>query len=239
MTENVFKHSGDLGDVIYSLPVIKSLGGGHLVLTPASYVREPFTPAKADRVASFFASQDYVKSVQFRTAVNPTYNLDDFRDVWTRLRRTGAHKPYSICELHLMTFKLPLRLAQEKWIDIEPMPGIDVVFSRSPRYRNSSFPWRKAYEKYYNAGDISVIYLGTREEAHNFNQEVGRIDWYPTPQLYDAARIVAGARLVVSNQNAIGAIAAATKRPWKQETWEAEPNCKFHNVLGEDDWPDL
>ncbi len=233
------------GDVIYSMPVIKQMGGGHLVLVPKVYVREPFSPAKVARCATFFASQPYVRTVQYKTSEpNITYNLDDFRDTWLRLRRTGAHKPYNIAELQLMTFKLPLKLAQEPWLQIDPMTGVDVVFSRSHRYRNHAFPWKKVYDKYVGAGNLSVVFLGTREEANDFNREVGNVDWYPTEKLYDAARIIAGAKCFVGNQSALMAVAIGLQIPHiVQEPWQAEPNCLFRCVTpGFDDkvkLPDL
>jgi hypothetical protein len=36
-----FKHSGDLGDIIFSLPTIRALGGGTLYLDPAGGQNSP------------------------------------------------------------------------------------------------------------------------------------------------------------------------------------------------------
>lgn len=231
MSENVFTMAGDVGDAVYAMCAMKHLGGGHLVFWPKPYVRSPMTYEKVKSIELLFALQPYVKSVQFNAgSVFPNYNLDDFRDRWARLRKTGAHSQYSICELQLATFNLPLRLAQEKWIDVEPRTGVDVVFSRSPRYRGPDFPWRRVYEKYVDAGTSTVVFLGTCEEAHQFNSQVGKINWVPTSQLIHAARILAGARLLVSNQNAIGSLAAAMNIPWLQESWPLEKNCIFDCV---------
>ena len=37
-----FKHSGDLGDVIFSLPTIRALGGGQLLLDPEGGESSPY-----------------------------------------------------------------------------------------------------------------------------------------------------------------------------------------------------
>lgn len=232
MGENVFAMAGDTGDAVYAMCAMRALGGGHLVFWPRSYVRDPMSPKKVERIASFFASQSYVLTVQFNAGqAIPNYNLDDFRDLWARMRKAGNHKPYSICEFILMTYKLPLALAQERWLEIEPKHMADVVFSCTPRYRDSSFPWHKVYDKYVRVDKLSVVFLGTLEEANEFNREVGNVDWYPTDNLLDAARIIAGAKLLVSNQNALGAVASGLKIPWLQETWQAEKNCLFTNVI--------
>ncbi|CAN5598580.1 hypothetical protein BH10PLA1_BH10PLA1_05760 [soil metagenome] len=36
-----FKHSGDMGDVILSLPAVRALGGGVIYLDPSGGEREP------------------------------------------------------------------------------------------------------------------------------------------------------------------------------------------------------
>ena len=39
---NTFKHSGDIGDIIFSLPTIKALGGGKLYLDPEGGESSPY-----------------------------------------------------------------------------------------------------------------------------------------------------------------------------------------------------
>ncbi len=233
MSENVYRHSGDLGDVIYSLPVLKNTGGGHLVLTQAPYVREPFTSAKVEKVATFFASQPYIASVQFNGGqVNPTYNLDDFRAVWLKLRRQGAHLQYNLAELFLFTFDLPLKLAQEKWLTIPESEnskavGAEVIFARSFRYRNDRFPWKAVWEKY----QARAVFLGSENEFHEFSGNVGKIPYIATPTLLEAAQLISACKLFVGNQSALYAVAEGCKIPRMIEIWRAEPNCLFPGAI--------
>lgn len=229
MSENVFTMAGDVGDLVYALPAVRALGGGHLALWPRPYVREPFSPSKVEKVASFFASQSYILTVQFNGGrVAPTFNLDDFRSVWLKLRRQGAHLQYNLSELFLLTFDLPLRLAQDKWLTIDPGNAAEaeptVIFSRSFRYRNPQFPWKDVWEKYKNI----ALFLGTTNEYHEFIGNVGAIRHIATPTLLEAARLISACKLFVGNQNALMAVAIGLQVPKIiQETWMIEPNCLF------------
>jgi hypothetical protein len=225
--QNIFTHGGDVGDLVYAMPTIRALGGGKLVLWPRRYVREPFTPEKVEKVATFFASQPYIHSVQFKTQECPTHNLDDFRATWLALRRRGAHGQYNLAELHLLSQNLSLAHAADKWLDIDTHvfdPSYSVVFNRTFRYRNHRFPWNDVWDKFRNV----AVFLGTRAEWQEFSGNVGTIRYQETPTLLDAARIIAGCKLYVGNQSALMAVAIGLKVPTiLQESWLSEPNCLF------------
>ena len=226
MSENVYCHGGDLGDTIYSLPAIMATGGGHLVLWQKPYVRDPYSPEKVSRIATFFASQPYIKSVQFKTHENPTHNLDDFRAVWLALRRKNQHVHYNLAELHLLSQGLPLHHAAEKWLDIEPetVPMRPVLFNRTFRYLGQRFPWKAVWEKYRNW----AAFMGTRNEWQAFQGHFGNISYIETTHLLDAARYIAGCKIFVGNQSALMAIAIGLQVPTiLQETWPIEQNCLF------------
>jgi C-terminal processing protease CtpA/Prc len=65
--KNKFYHSGDLGDLMYSLSTIKALGGGTLVLSQdynGMEIREPMTATKIEQVKKLLQTQDYIVSVE-------------------------------------------------------------------------------------------------------------------------------------------------------------------------------
>ena len=73
--QKTFKHSGDLGDIIYSLPVIKSLGGGLLFLDTTGGADEPsckaqcmdgktnFNKTSYEFIKPLIEAQPYIKGV--------------------------------------------------------------------------------------------------------------------------------------------------------------------------------
>lgn len=243
MSDKVFTMAGDVGDAVYALPVVKALGGGHLVFWSRPYVRDMMSPAKVEKIATFFASQPYVFTVQFKThEPDVTHNLDDFRATWLSLRRQRLHLQYNLAELHLLSQNLPLKHAAEQWLTIEPahgQPEPAVIFSRSPRYRNRHVDWKAAYEKYSGV----AVFLGLPEEYREFCGNVGQVPYLETPTLLEAAQLIATSKLVVANQNALAAVAIGLKKKLCLEVWVTEANCIFPGVLNVWDdkfnWPDL
>jgi hypothetical protein len=61
----VVSSAGDCGDVIYSLPALKALGGGALRLHPAPYTTARMTPAAAESLATLLREQPYVADCRF------------------------------------------------------------------------------------------------------------------------------------------------------------------------------
>lgn len=213
------------------------------MLWPKWYVRSTWTPKSVESVATFFASQPYISTVQFKThEPDVTHNLDDFRATWLALRRQGAHLQYNLAELHLLSQNLPLKHAEAPWLEIYPATGQPepfVIFSRSPRYRNRRVDWKAAYEKYSGV----AVFLGLPEEHREFCGNVGQVPYIETPTLLEAAQLIATSTLVVANQNALAAISIGLKKKTCLEIWATEANCIFPGVLNVWDenfkWPDI
>ena len=77
MLQPTFKHSGDLGDIIFSLPTIKALGGGILYLDPDAgqsdplvtwgkgiYNKTKLTQAGIDAITPLLEYQSYIHEVR-------------------------------------------------------------------------------------------------------------------------------------------------------------------------------
>src|SRR5947208_2662564 len=92
MPAKTFKHSGDLGDIIFSLPTVRALGGGVLYLDPTGgelepLVKEPLklrthtklTAAAIDSLRPLLLLQEYIADVRFWHGERVDYNLDEFR----------------------------------------------------------------------------------------------------------------------------------------------------------------
>jgi hypothetical protein len=78
-----FRHSGDLGDIIYSLPAIKELGGGILYLnTNKTTPKYPGTPTKfsekgAEILKPLLLKQSYIQDVKLWDGENIDFDLPD------------------------------------------------------------------------------------------------------------------------------------------------------------------
>jgi hypothetical protein len=157
-----FAHTGDLGDVLYSLPTVRALGGGELVFYPDKRVREAFTVERAHNVGTFLAEQPYVRRWRFAPSGMEGCGVDyDFgRDWRTEYMKSGGGE--NLAYSQAKAFGVDPAVADEPWLAVEhPARLARVVVIRSHRYRQHDFPWLELARRYRR----EAVVLGTRSEA--------------------------------------------------------------------------
>jgi len=231
-----FKHAGDLGDIIYSLPVMRALCNGQpseFLIEAVSYTRQRLTPDKWCGIDALLRSQPYVSDVRAYVPGEPvTRNLNDFRARLHQSLRVGIgkdkHLTHWMCEAHCVHPQVIL----EQWLTIpDPINGAPVVFARAGAgrphhqvYQNELFPWYRICEKYRG----KAVFVGSEQEHLVFSAAFGDVPHYKTATLHEAARVIAGAKLFVGNQTATHAIAEGLKKNIILEVWRDGPNCIVH-----------
>jgi hypothetical protein len=209
----VFSSAGDCGDVIYCLPAVKALGGGAIRLFPAGYTTARMTPEAAQSLAALLRCQPYVSDCSYAEGPEGT-DLD----AWRRQYRSYLN----ISDMACAALGVPPQPREEPWLTMpRPRKAARVLFHRSARYHNWSFPWGRAYEKY--GRETAVV--GTPEEHRDFCAYLGPLPYVPTPTFLDLAEVVAGCDLLVANQSAPMAVALGLGRPVVQEVCLMAPNC--------------
>jgi hypothetical protein len=225
-----FSHSGDLGDIIYFLPVMRALGGGQLRITRVrtGAVRTRCDLLEDDRwrtLKALLEGQDYVDSVEpsdtrgaevdgdafrepFHTALRERY--DEVRDVNLVTWQAWAHDVDPSCQ------KTP-------WLTVAPNPVSRYVFNRTARYTNPDFAWCTVYESL----GADAVFLGSREEHQRFVSSVGDVRYVETDTLLQAAEIIRGSECFVGNQSCLYALAEGMKHRALLEVWPGNPNCLF------------
>lgn len=205
-----YYHSGDLGDIIFALPAVRALGGGTLFLGPhlgrAPFgTREIMTEARANLIIPLLKLQPYLSNVFYaRTQPNVNFDLNQFR---TLLVKRGPHE--NLCRLHLDYLGLSPRECETKWLVVDRVQKIEgkpVVISRTLRYPGE-MDWKGVAKKHVH----HAIFLGTPDEHAEFCERFGQIEYYPTANLLEAARVIAGCELFISNQGGLHAIAEGLK----------------------------
>lgn len=225
-----FRHSGDLGDIIYSLCAIKHLGGGDLILTPSPKTRVLMSPAILDSMKRLLLSQSYIHEIQYVNEYNITvdHDLDIFRQTFNTSHRPSLtvqdKKP--LIDYILDSQKVPLEAKASPWLSPPPpIPIADVVINRSFRYRNEAFPWFKIHARYAH----QAVFVGTLEEHTDFVFEVGPIQYQPIYDLYDMAQLIRGSKLFIGNQSCAYAIAEGMHHTQLiQEVNPNSPDCLFN-----------
>lgn len=233
-----FRHAGDLGDIIYSLPVMREIcrangKKGTLCIEAAGYTRQKLTQDRWCGIDELVARQPYVEGVrpyQFGEPVN--INLNDFRARLMQHMRSGIGKDVHLTHWMCDTHNIPRTCMDEAWLTIaDPIKAARIIISRAGAgrpphavYQNITFPWGAVWQKYHK----EAVYVGTVEEHKDFEMKCGPIPHCLTKTLLEAARVIAGAELFVGNQTATHAIAEGLKKNILLEVWREGPNCLVH-----------
>jgi hypothetical protein len=228
----IFHHSGDLGDIIYSLATLKALGGGVLYLSPDNHYPYPgntrlrMDHPTADRYVGFLEQQEYVTYARFSptTPASTDYDLNLFREQY---RNGGATALDTLYQLHARVFNVHPLDEVKPWLRVDERRGLagrPIVINMTARYRNGHFPWRRLVEQY----GARMTFVGLEEEYQMLLRTVNIRPapvWVPTPNLAELARVIAGARVFIGNQSTPMALALGLGVPVIQECWQGNPNC--------------
>lgn len=221
-----FISSGDLGDSILSLPVIRHKGGGVLYLRAANFTRAPMTWEHAQAIVPLLKAQPYIEDVLEWKGENCDVDLDRFRrSYFEALRRDmNKYRRSSLAYWYAFVFDVPIEEWDKPWLTVTPVlnyirgENLTVIANRSARYHNPRFPWDKVVEKY-NPSRIGVD--GEQETIPGYGVFVMPQD------LLLAAENIAGARLFVGNQSACHAICKGLGKPFVLEVYPTMPNCIY------------
>lgn len=236
---NTYLHSGTLGDLIYSLAIVKKMTPGKFLVAlhniencVAQYGYRPdevsaihrgrFTQQDYDLLAPLLQRQQYILATDCwkQGDSDPTVNLDKFRGTLFR----GFEGNY--VQAYHLAFNLPFDTVdvQTPWLEADKVEKSAIVVSRTFRYRcpNGDIVWRNMA----NEGelDINGIFIGTDDEHQDFVAVTGvNIRHYKVQDFLELANIIAGAQLVMANQNFVYSLAMALGKSAVLETIKIKP----------------
>ena len=234
-----YKHSGTFGDLIYSLAVVKKMGGGDIEIAigniencVAQYGYRPdevdlmhqgrFNDKDFDLLLPLLLRQEYINGVtKWRTGdAEADVDLDRFRGVLFR----GFEGNY--VQAYHMTFGLPFtaEVLNETWLEADPVKIASVVINRTARYQcpNGAGSWQNLLEQ----ANITQngIFVGNKDEHEAFEKSTGfRVQYYPVKDFKELADVIAGADLFMGNQSAAYSIAIGLGKASVLETIKIKP----------------
>lgn len=230
----VYCHSGDAGDLIYSLPVIQSLGEGVLFVTPFNRYPYPLNsrwarmggePSFMDNLRPLLEAQPYIWKVQYTHGFpySCDYDLNRFRIPW---RNRSAKDWDSILKLHCDAFNLPLPTGP--WLTVKDpivIPNKPIVVNRTERYQDLNWPWPALIEKFHK----QIVFVGTPKEHELFCGLAPhcRVEYRETKDSLELARVIGGCKLFIGNQSLALAIAHGLGKPVRVEEWKSNANCRI------------
>ena len=153
-----FTHSGATGDIVFSLPTIKAMGGGTLYITN-------FDKQRSESIKKLIAVQPYITNVVIKDGENIGYNLNRFRDY--------AGHFNNLVEAHFKGQNIPIDPTwKEGWLTLPKADKFKdnkyAVINRTTNYEDWGFNWAKEVEYLKSIAD-EVIFIGYKSEWELFN----------------------------------------------------------------------
>jgi len=218
-----FKHSGALGDLIYSLPIVKQLGGGEFYLhlnqmdwigqhyygaLPTPFHQGRMTQADFAYMKDFMEAQDYITKFNILDPATHeiTHNLDRFRPLFV------GH-PTNYIDIYANVFNLTPDeqglINSNPWLTV-PNPkvieGKPVVINRTQRWIPPQLG--PAWAEFREGVEPNAVFVGLPQEYEAFKQDTGwNIPYHPTQTMLELASVIAGAEAFIGNQSQAYALA--------------------------------
>lgn len=205
-----FKHSGDMGDIIYSLPTIKKMGGGVLLLDTTGGENEywckkqcmegktKFNKEAFKFIQPVLSAQNYIKECrEFKEGDKVDINLNNFREKFNDPNSRSKIK--NLLDLHLDAFNLPEHDPNEAWITSTEKKKLDrkIVICRSPRYQ-SNFPWFQSNKFKFRD---EAVFIGLQKEHDLFEWTFDiKIPYFKVKDGLEMCNIISGAEIFIANQ---------------------------------------
>jgi hypothetical protein len=225
-----YKHSGDMGDIIFSLPVIKALGKGTLYLDPeggkeeqlVNWSQHSHTKLNAlgiTHLTRILHDQDYIEDIKLWKGEVVTHNLDEFR----------RHVKYNnLSDSHLAAFGLDFKERDDPWITIPPktLEGKKIIINRSCRYHGNYSFW----EQQVSASVLEkAVFIGYKKEYEYFCYTFPhlKVDYYNVEDGYEIAQLISGCELFMGNQGFPHSLAEAMKKNLVNEIFRPYPAAIF------------
>jgi|SRR6056300_411272 hypothetical protein len=223
-----FKHSGDIGDIIFSLPTIRALGGGKLYLDPEGGESSPYvrwmhkTRTKLniktiESLKPLLELQPYISSVEPLSGQKVDYDLDQFRH---------HIKFNNLSDSHLDCFNLSKTHRNEPWITgVEPIIlDKKIVISRSPRVHGNHEFWELTLPQIKDR----CVFVGFEKEHEivEYTFDV-KIEHYKTETILELARVIAGCDEFYGNQSFAHSLAEGMKKNIIHEYYRVYPAAIF------------
>lgn len=217
-----FRTSGDLGDTIYALPILKAIPGRHsMFFVDRPGITRPLTP-RMGLLKPLFEAQDYIEEV-IATEQNPDFDIVPFRRFHSAITTLVDAQLNEVNSYAAEPIKVD---TTQPWLNIDDFECLKgkIIIARSPRYNNPYFPWRKIVQHY---GD-RLLFVGIDDEYSSFCFVNGKVNRIKVSNYLELAKLIKGAELFIGNQSSPMAVAIGLGVPFIQESCLEQPDCIFN-----------
>jgi hypothetical protein len=208
------KHSGNSGDIIYSLPFVKGIANGNGVDfflhldQPANYDRAIAHPLgnvmlnqrMMNMLKPLFDAQPWISKCGPYTDQHIDINLDEVRNAAIPFDKVCLPRWY------FLVFGIHFDLS-EPWLEALPDTSTKdcILLARSSRYHGYKVDYSilKKYPK--------IHFIGIEEEYNEMKLMLPHLEYRPVRDFLEMASLIAGAKLFIGNQSFPFSLAEALK----------------------------
>ena len=228
-----FKHSGTSGDLLSSLPAIKYLGGGRLLL----HLFNTSTPGRMNAsdlefLEPLLLKTGYISEFKdYNYGDHVDYNLDNFRMFYERSNFDSLISSHFLA-IGCQEFLTDKKLQRETYLrpflkvdNIRKVSGKYIGVSRTERHRHGSPDNHYFWQKMVDEGLEEVgIFFGLPSEHAWFEKTFNiKIKYVPTENALELAEYIAGVELFVCSASMNYWIATGLQKTTMIETRQTHP----------------
>jgi hypothetical protein len=231
-----FKHSGNSGDLIYSLPAARALANGkelhyYLNLDQKGHYGKKTHPLGGvmlnkkifDMLHPLLTAQPYITSCSIYNGQPIDYDMDLIR------RYPFPTNKGNVARWYFYLFATAADLSSP-WLQAPPDPTWreHIVIARSGRYNAPaiSYSFLSKYKM--------KIFVGVEEEWKEMQKMLPDIEYLPVNDFLQLASIISGCKLFIGNQSFPFALAEAMKVERLLEVYHQCPNVNVEGKGGYD-----
>ena len=208
-----FLHSGQLGDLIYSLATIKELSKSHkcklyiqidkpMPLNYGNSSKKVFISKRSgDLIFPLLRNQDFLDAVDIYKDEKIDINLDLFRDIPINLSFYSTRWFSHMCGININV--------ENTFLSAKPHNLIKnkIIIHRSPRYRNPYINY-----KFLNNAK-NLLCIGLEDEFKNLKKEIDNLEFHDCKDFLEMAEIIKASKFYIGNMSFQYVMAEGLKIP--------------------------
>lgn len=211
--------SGGLGDIVYSVPIMRELQIS-TVYVKEDYYFPPYGSLYT-AIKSFLQHEGFnvlptkggLPAMTYEDGLKFDYDMDSFRLMPMRGR---VYIPTNMRRY----FKLPEQ-QYKPWLNFDTSEGDYNVILVTDRWNGSKINWKKIL----NEVEGKKLFVGFQHEWLNFCVKHCDVTWHPVDDILDMAKVAAGAKAVYCNQGVLLTLAQGMGKKYFLERNPGKTNC--------------
>lgn len=205
---------GEIGDAIYALPTIRSLGARSLYAVEAPWCR-PSWHQRSKTLKRLLESRPYIDSWKDHHGEHLDHNLISYRAHGHAFGETIINRIARFARVQVDQ--------SQPWLEVDPDPRTNgrIVVNRCPRWIGERFPWKQIVQQFKR----EILFIGLESEWKAFCSEFGMVEYLRTADLLEASQAIRGSELFIGNQSSCNAVAEGLKHPTVLETCLTSMDC--------------